>query len=362
MKQWTPAEYEAGEPYSVAADPNAVPFDVLGIDDIDSLEPAEPLVDGLLYKGTLAQLAGPPGGGKTFLVVGMIVAIAAQVSSWQTHKVNASKPVLMVAAEGASGLKARVRAAAQQNSIPMSDLLGRIFFYTEAVQLGSRTDVLSLIRTIVERDCELVVIDTRALCTAGLNENDAAEQAIAINHLLWIIRETSCTVLVVHHNAKGGTGPRGSSAWDGQVWSDIRIENKPDTAGVFEVKIEKHKDAQSGMTYGFQLLPVELEGEYARTQTGPIHPKYRHTLAAVDCDVAHTIALSDPQQAAKILDILRDYAPAEGMTQKTATENHGIAKPTFNREIRRLEDQGKVRNVGPKNRSQWVVTALGDTA
>lgn len=337
-------------------------FEVLGVEQLDALTPPEPLVEGLLYQATLAQLSGPAGGGKTFLAISIAAAVAAAVTSWQGFRVHSPGPVFVVAAEGSSGLRARLRAACQQNRIPFDKVCGRIFFHTSPVQLGTEkwmnSDLDALVEAIQQRGCKLLIVDTRALCTAGLNENDAAEQAIAINNCLRIIRDTGCCVLIIHHKGKSAKGPRGSTAWDGQVWTDLRIEDKPDTNGVFTVDVEKHKDAESGQKYRFQLCPIELEGEYATTGAGPIEPRYRHTLVVIrvyEGENRNGVARDENATQQKILSILGDEAPPEGLTQGYFEASHGIAKQTFNRNIKHLVKLGRVKNVGPSNRSQYVL-------
>jgi RecA-family ATPase len=68
------------------------------------------------------------------------------------------------------------------------------------------------------------VLDTRARCTLGLEENSASEQGRAIAAADKIRNAADCSVLAVHHTPRTGNAGRGSNAWDGAVWSDLRIE------------------------------------------------------------------------------------------------------------------------------------------
>lgn len=76
--------------------------------DLESIPPPQPLIEGILFRGTLAALFGPPGVGKSFLAMSWALSIAAG-TDWLGRKVHGG-PILYVAAEGTSGLALRRRA------------------------------------------------------------------------------------------------------------------------------------------------------------------------------------------------------------------------------------------------------------
>src|SRR3546814_17014793 len=86
-----------------AADPNASPAvepavrkpmrdRLLSVFDLSNLPPVTPLVDGLLYRGTPAQLYGPPGSYKRFLMTTWALFVASG-PHFAGHKVSPPGPV-----------------------------------------------------------------------------------------------------------------------------------------------------------------------------------------------------------------------------------------------------------------------------
>ena len=68
---------------------------LLRLSDLATLPAVEPLVDGIIYRDTLAQLAGAPGSYKSFATVGLSVAVAAG-ENWEGHRVPRAGKVVYV--------------------------------------------------------------------------------------------------------------------------------------------------------------------------------------------------------------------------------------------------------------------------
>jgi len=166
---------------------------LLSLSDLSSLPPVRPLVDGLLYRDTLAQLSGPPGSYKSFLALGMALAVALGMD-WEGHRVPEGGPVVYVAAEGATGLRARVLAWCELTNVEPADLDGRIYFLPVPIQLGNTVDVVQAVDMVRAVGAILLVLDTRARCTLGLEENSATEQGKAVHNAEAIQRAAGCTV------------------------------------------------------------------------------------------------------------------------------------------------------------------------
>jgi len=75
---------------------------------LDTLPEPEPLIHGVLQRDSLAWLAGRPGSAKTFVALDMAGAVGAG-ETWQGYRVTQG-PVLYLIAEGARGIRPRVRA------------------------------------------------------------------------------------------------------------------------------------------------------------------------------------------------------------------------------------------------------------
>ncbi|MET9199051.1 AAA family ATPase [Gordonia sp. NPDC003585] len=205
--------------------PSRVPLrsQLLTVSELARLEPPTALVTGLLYRGTLAQLSASAGSYKSFAAVAVAVAVALGMDL-DDHKVPTAANVVYCAAEGASSLLPRILAVCELNGADPKTLDGRLFILPTPIQLGSFLDVSEAQQLAREVNAGLVILDTRSKVTIGLDENSNTEQARAVAAAERIVDANGCTVLVIHHNGRNGTNPRGATAWDGGVWSDLRMD------------------------------------------------------------------------------------------------------------------------------------------
>ncbi len=104
----------------------------------------------------------------------------------------------------------------------------------------------------------LLILDTQARCTLALEENSATEQGRAIQHAEEIQRASGATVLAVHHSGRSGDHGRGSTAWDGAVWSDLRMTGEDLRA---KLTCAKHKDIPDGCEHHFRLVPHTVSAQ-----------------------------------------------------------------------------------------------------
>jgi hypothetical protein len=196
----------------------------LNRDDLDSITPPTALIEGVLDIGTMAVLAGKFGTYKTFLSLAWAASIATG-QDWEGHPTTTSGPVLYVAAEGASGLRQRLRAWETENlngeRIPSKDFT----VFNGRVNMADRGQVSVLVDHMISGGHRLLVIDTLHKCAPGLLEDSSKDMGIVINETGWIIEETGATVLFDHHTGHNGQRSRGSSS----------IEDDADTSWVIEL-------------------------------------------------------------------------------------------------------------------------------
>jgi RecA-family ATPase len=324
---------------------------VMKLSDLAKMPGVEPLVDGLLYRDTLAQLSGPPGSYKSFVTLGISCAVALG-QNWEGHHVPKAGRVVYVAAEGASGLLARILAWCELTSVDPAELEDRLFILPAPIQLGNIVDVSEAVELVSELDAALLVLDTRARCTIGLEENSATEQGRAIDQLEKIQRAAKCTVLVVHHSPKNGAGGRGSSAWDGQVWSDLRVTGE-DLYVTLEVA--KHKDAISGTKHQYRLVKHTVTESWMPNAT----EDQRKSLVVVRRDPSDNLSEDRPSTRA-VLDILRTSAGQEGLSRaeiRDLAQEHGVSKSMAYEAVNALLKKGALRNVGTEKRAKYVPVA-----
>ncbi len=325
---------------------------LLSLSDLSSLPPVRPLVDGLLYRDTLAQLSGPPGSYKSFLALGMALAVALGMD-WEGHRVPEGGPVVYVAAEGATGLRARVLAWCELTNVEPADLDGRIYFLPVPIQLGNTVDVVQAVDMVRAVGAILLVLDTRARCTLGLEENSATEQGKAVHNAEAIQRAAGCTVFPVHHAGRAGGAGRGSNSWDGAVWSDLRVTGEDLRA---QITCAKHKDVPAGCVHHYRMVPHTVSSALMPGCTAEQRSTLISVLAGDQDDLQST-----PPSTRAVLDIIRTSDGIEGLTRPAIValcKDHDISRSPAYAAVKVLVTAGSLRNIGTEDKPRYVATSV----
>lgn len=201
------------------------------------MEPPVPLVYGLLNMDTESWLIGAPGSFKSFVALD-VAAHVGKGLEWQGHRVRQGG-VLYVAAEGATGMTLRTRAWIKEHG-DMPD----VHFVPSLVRVISDDGQWpALVELAREIEPVLIVIDTQARVTVGLEENSAKEMGIFTAAVGDLRRATGACVLVVHHTGRDGKDARGSSAIDGAQDTELKLVRlNPRSALKVLLKTDKQKD------------------------------------------------------------------------------------------------------------------------
>lgn len=187
--------------------------------ELASIRPPTPLIEGVIDAGTMAVLAGKFGTFKSFIALGWLCSLATGVP-WLGHAVPTPRPVVLVAAEGASGLHARITAWERAHGAVVPD--GMLTVIDAPVQLGDMAQVDALAELLLRRSAALVAIDTLHRCAAGLDEGDSKDMGLVTLATSVIRQRADATTLLLHHTGHAGQRARGSSA----------IEDDADTSWV----------------------------------------------------------------------------------------------------------------------------------
>lgn len=325
---------------------------LLSMSQLANLPLPQPLVDGFAYQGTVLQLSGPPGSYKSFMSVGMAVSVAVG-ESFESHAVPEAGPVVYVAPEGASGLRARILAYCELAGIDPARTEDNLFVLPTPIQLGQFMDVSDAVDITTELKAKFLILDTRARCTLGLEENSSTEQGKAIDAAERIIDAAGTigtTILGVHHSARNGSAGRGSNAWDGAVWSDLRItgENLGAT-----VTCHKHKDAPSGCEHHFRLVPHTVSEDLMPG----VPERQRQTLVIISADgnsrpVGH-------QTGKTVLHLAEQCGNSEGLTRAqlvALAKENGVSQTRAYEAVNELLKAGVLINISKANRARFIVS------
>ena len=177
--------------------------------------------------------------------------------AWHGQYVRQGNVVYLVA-EGARGIRKRVRAWEQHYGVRMDNVL----FLPRPVQTrGPEWD--TLIEAMRRLAPQMIVIDTQARVSVGVEENSNTELGVVIERIEDLRRATGACVLVIHHTGHVGEHGRGSSSAKGALQSEMHVSKKGDSAKniVVTMKVGKQKDDEQGGDLQFGLKVVTIHGE-----------------------------------------------------------------------------------------------------
>lgn len=235
-------------------------FPVIPAADFVLLPPPRYLIRGLIPEAEVVVLFGDSGSGKSFFALDMAMAMA-RGQDWRQRRTRQGR-VVYIAAEGAGGMRNRLKAYAEKNSLDLSALpFGLI---KAAPNMLLKDDALDLARSIAaDGPAMLVIVDTWAQVTPGANENAGEDMGKALTHCKGIHRATGATVLLIHHSGKDAS--KGARGWSGlRAAADAELEVIRTPSGRL-VRVSKQKDGEDGEVLGFELDVVNVglddEGE-----------------------------------------------------------------------------------------------------
>lgn len=322
---------------------------LLSVSDLGKLPAVKPLVDGLLYRNTLAQLSGAPGSYKSFVSVGISCALASGQASWEGHRIAEREKVVYVAAEGVSGLRARCYAWCEHHAVDPSRLEGWLYILPIPVQLGAIVHVDQAVEMARDVSAGLLVLDTRARCTLGLEENSATEQGLAVEAADRIRAAAGCTVWGIHHTGRNGSTPRGSTAWDGAVWSDLRLTAEDASVAI---NVEKHKDAPSGKTYEYRMVPHTVSAELMPEVPEP----QRKSLVVFSPASDKSAEIITPRREI-VAKLAENSCGVEGLTRSKLVDlavAAGLSQASAYRDVNALINASFLHNVGTDKRPRYA--------
>ena len=217
--------------------------------------PLQWIIRGVLPKADIAVLYGPPGSGKSFLLLDLLAAVARGVT-WCGERVQKGR-VIIVAAEGAGGYGGRLRAYCEAKGISLDDLdIGVISGRPNIMEPEEIGELAKAIKAA--GGCDILAIDTLAQVTPGANENSSEDMGLAIANARVLREVAGAMVLFAHHSGKDlSKGMRGSSVLLGAVDAELLCWRDGDR-NYRELRVTKQKDGEDGRRWGFKLDVVDL--------------------------------------------------------------------------------------------------------
>lgn len=238
-------------------------YKLLTGDDVARLPAIDWTLQGIIPATGLGATYGESGCGKSLLILGLACAIA-EGSEWFGFRTR-QRPVVYLSLESSGNMGNRTRAWSQHNGRPIPAELRFVF---ENFALTQPADVANLITDVcaqlnVQDRNAVIIIDTLARASVGLEENSAADMGKLVAATDAVAKSLGAFVLLVHHSGKNqSSGMRGSSALLGAM--DVTIEVTKE-GGAKQWAVRKSKDGEGDQNKVFSLMGVTLgadsEGE-----------------------------------------------------------------------------------------------------
>jgi len=242
-------------------------FSRLTFKELKSLPPKKFLLDGIFGSGDIGMVYGPPGCGKTFVVIDMLISMCEGKHFAKRFSLSRPLNVAYCAGEGYGGLPERFSTAADQKNI---EDLPNFSFFKSVPQLFTSDDnnPNNILQFILEwkaiedtgevQKLDVLVIDTLHTATEGADENSSSDTGIILKSCKLVAEQLGCTVILVHHTNKSGINERGSSAYRAGMDFMIRIsshDKEQETSAT--MLCEKVKDGNVWKPQGFHLEKPE---------------------------------------------------------------------------------------------------------
>lgn len=212
---------------------------------------------GYLYPGCITLLSALWKVGKTTLISGLL-------RSWEQDETYLGQKItkaraLYCSEEGPATWEGRALKYGLQKRNHGFFLMP----FTRTPSLQQWEDFLGKATNIMDRDgFDVLVIDTMANMWPVKDENSASEVGAAVNAIKVVVKDSSRSVLAVHHMRKGGgdnfTGSRGSGA--SSALADILLEFTRDDGGFGQKS--KTKRVLTGTGRFNEITPGEMVIDY----------------------------------------------------------------------------------------------------
>lgn len=223
------------------------------------VSPAAWTVKGILPESGLGVIYGPPGAGKSFLLLDVACAIA-EGRPWFGRSTRRA-PVVYLCLEGSGGFAQRVKAWQHANGRPAPELLKIV---PESLHLHHEEDVAELSRTVMAWVKSLpvglarpvLIVDTLNRAMPGSDENGSADMGRSLQGCAELQRALGGLVVLVHHSGKDADrGPRGHTSL--LAAADVSVLVGRNSKGRYW-ESKKVKDGSDDVQGAFELMQVPL--------------------------------------------------------------------------------------------------------
>lgn len=282
------------------------------------ITPARDFVEDLLESDSVVVVYGPPGAGKTFFVLDLLLHVA-WGRKWFGRDIEQG-PALLYALEGRRGVERRIAAFRQHYWLKGKELPFR--FSSDPVDLTNDDSVDALIKSIRRQAREfgapikIVAIDTLAAALSGNGDENSPEVMNPVLANCHRIRELTggCCLILVHHPGKNASrGPRGFSGIGGTVSTLIEIEHsEPGKSRRVIIRKQRDLDLSEDMFYRLKVVELGVDPRRGKPITSCVVVPMLTAAERATADVQTKLAKLTPQQRLA-LDALHEALREHGL-------------------------------------------------
>lgn len=223
------------------------------------------IIEDLLPKGEACLVFGDSGTGKSFQTFDMSMCIARGLRFFGRN----IEPglVVYVAAEAGKGFAKRKLAYCAHHQLDDVDLpfyltTKRIDFFSSETDCDAIINEIAQVKKLYKLPLALVVFDTMAAMTPGMNEIAFADVSRVRARIQRVIETLGSTVIVVHHKPKGGSTPRGHGSLTGDFEVTIEFSatelKSPEGLSIHRAVNVRQREGKKGMSWEFTLPVIEV--------------------------------------------------------------------------------------------------------
>ena len=320
---------------------------LLGLDELLTMPDPIYLIDGWLTQNTFARISGPPGSYKTFVAIHMAMCVATGKPFYGGVDVEEGKVIYLIA-EGAEGFKKRIQAWVQKHNFDESKK-SNLRFLPDPIQV-MEDEWKQFIRVCTDEKPILIVLDTQARITLGVEESSNSEMGVVIQRIEELRKATGACILLVHHAGHGQERGRGASAMLAAVNTELFMFKKEGETTA-ELRNQKEKDEADG-----SVLPVfaEIVQTGEDTKGRPITSLVLHSAAGTDGKIHLKPQLSREQKMRNHILSVIDEKP--GCGSGVIDTNSGFKVNDLQKQRREMVKAGLIQNRGKGNKHEWYRT------
>lgn len=311
--------------------PNRIIESLITADNYMDIPPQRWFMPGWVIEGGTTAVYGEPGCGKSFWTLGLALE-AARGGQWCLHDFRKPRRVLYIAPEAGRSHVERVRGWIDRHTHQWPAT-----FHLADVQVNIYTDqAVSEIAQAIEElgPLDLVVLDTLASATAGLDENSSQMNVVTEN--LETIRRVlgdRAALIVVHHTGKDQTrGLRGHNSLLGYVTGSMLV-TKENGNGTHKVEMKKVRDGKAPLPLYYRIETTELPPIV--DEDGRQHAREVGVMVPVDYVEAATDTMTQMYET-----MLQHYRLGDTFTTREVLEVTGLGRGPVTKALNRGQDMG----------------------